>query len=180
MITINTLWYYFSNVAHPVSVARLLVTHGYPLPTATRTIRSLHLTSQPFTVMTSQSLSYSVFSCPLTNHVNTHRMSICRTYSDEVSSSESEGTNSDEDEWTSLFDRVARASLCFVDKYGWSQEAIQAGVKSLGLSGVAHGVMGNGGHDLLKHFDQQCNRELVNYLETDLQPLLFNEEPDKK
>lgn len=106
-------------------------------------------------------------------------MSICRTYSDEVSSSESEGSNSDEDEWTSLFDRVARASLCFVDKYGWSQEAIQAGVKSLGLSGVAHGVMGNGGHDLLKHFDQQCNRELVNYLETDLQPLLFNEEPDK-
>ena len=121
-----------------------------------------------------------MLACPLVNHVNTQRISICRTYSDEITSSESEGTSSDEDEWTSLFDRVARASLSFVDKHGWSREAIQAGVKSLGLPGVAHGVMGNGGHDLLKYFEQQCNRELATYLETELQPLLFNEEPDKR
>lgn len=173
---------YLSTAAQPVSVARLLVTHGYPLPTATRTMQQRHLTSHLLTVTMPRSLlSRSLCSYTPLNHLNIHTLNTCRTYSDDVTSSESEGTSSsDEDEWTSLLDRVARASLSFVDKHGWSWEAIQAGVNSLGLPGVAHGVMGNGGHDLLKYFEQQCNDELAKYLETELQPLLFNEEPDKR
>jgi len=101
-----------------------------------------------------------------------------RHYSDDVSSSQSEGT-SDEEEWTSLFDKVAKASLSFVGEHGWSLEAVQAGVKSLGLPGVAHGVLKNGGHDLLKHFEEECNNHLANYLRDELEPLLFNEEPHR-
>ena len=179
---IIVLCLHLSTVARPASVARLLVTHGYLCSTAT-TILPRQLTSNSFTMMTQQSLSsHSVQYYPLVNHLNTHTgLNTCRTYSDDVSSSESEGTSSgDEDEWTSLYDKVARASLSFVDKHGWSREAIQAGVKSLGLPGVAHGVMSNGGHDLLKYFEQQCNSELENYLQTELQPSLFNEDPDKR
>ena len=133
--------------------------------------------------MTQQSLvsQYSVVSYLPVNYLNTHGLNLCRTHSDYVTSSESEDSSSgDDDEWTSLFDRVAEASLLFVHKHGWSMEAILAGVKSLGLPGVTHGVMSNGGHDLLKYFEQQCNNELVKYLQTELQPLLFNEEPDKR
>ena len=115
------------------------------------------------------------------NHLNRALYSY-RTYSEDItSSSGSEDSSSgEEDEWTSLYDKVATASLSFVDQHSWSQEAIQAGVKSLGLPGVAHGVMDNGGHELLKYFEQQCNGELEKYLQTELQPLLFNEEPDKR
>lgn len=161
-----------------VRPARLLVTHGYPHCASTRTIRPLHLTSYSLTNMREQS-SYSIFSYGLINHLNIHRLNTCRVYSDSVTSSESE-SSSDEEEWTSLLDRVARTSLSFVDKHGWSPEAIQAGVKSLGLPGVAHGVMGNGGHALLKYFEQQCNNELEKYLQTELQPLLFNEDFNKR
>ena len=174
----HAVFVYVYTAARPVSVARLLVTHGYPHPTVTRAMRPLH----SFSIVKPQSLlSCSVLSCTPVNHWSSHRLNTYRAYSDDaVTSSESEGTSSDEDEWTSLFDNVARVSLSFVDKHGWSQEAIQAGIKSLGLPGVAHGMLGNGGHDLLKYFEQQCNSELVKHLETELQPLLFNEEPDKR
>lgn len=176
---IVVLYLYLPTVAHPTSVARLLVTHGYRCPTTTR--MSNRLASTSFT-NTAQQSSHFVQYYPLSDHLSTHKeLSICRTYCDAVTSSESEGTSSgEEDEWTSLYDRVARASLLFVDKHGWSQEAIQAGVKSLGLPGVTHGVLSNGGHDLLKYFEQQCNGEVEQYLQTELQPLLFSEEPDKR
>ena len=173
------LYLYLSTVARPACVARQLVTHGH---CSTRTM-SNRLISTSFTNMAQQSLSsHFVQYYSLVDHVSAHRgLSICRTYCDAVTSSESEDTSSgEEDEWTSLYDRVARASLLFVDKHGWSREAVQAGVKSLGLPGVAHGVLSNGGHDLLKYFEQQCNDELEKHLQTELQPLLFNEEPDKR
>ena len=170
-------------VGRQASVARQLVTHGYRCSSATRTMSHRWLTSTSSTNMAQQSLSsHFIQYYPLVDHMSTHRgLGMCRTYCDAVTSSESEGTSSgEEDEWTSLYDRIARASLLFVDKHGWSQEAIHEGVKSLGLSGVAHGVLSNGGHDLLKYFEQQCNDELEKYLQTELQPLLFNEEPDKR
>ena len=101
-----------------------------------------------------------------------------RHYSDDVSNSQAEGT-SDEEEWTSLFDKVAKTSLSFVGEHGWSLEAVQAGVKSLELPGVAHGVLKNGGHDLLKYFEEECNSHLASYLRDDLEPSLFNEEPNR-
>ena len=101
-----------------------------------------------------------------------------RHFSDDVSSSQSEGSSSsdDEDEWTSLYDKVAKTSLSFVEEHGWSLEAILAGVNSLRLPGVAHGVLKNGGHDLLKYFEEECNSQLANYLRDELEPLLFNDE----
>ena len=177
---IIVLCLHLSIVARPASVARLLVTHGYLCSTATRTMPH-RLVSNSFTNMTQQSHSLHYY-YSLASDVNTcMALNTCRTYTDNVASSESEDTSSgDEDEWTSLYDRVARASLSFVDKHGWSREAIHAGVNSLGLPGVAHGVMSSGGHDLLKYFEQQCNSELEKYLQTELQPSLFNEEPDKR
>ena len=169
-----------SIVARPASVARVLVAHGNTCSMTTRTMSHHQLGPSSFTVITQRS-SWSLQGCPLVNYLNRSLFS-CRTYSEGVtSSSGSEDSSSgEEDEWTSLYDRVATASLTFVDQHGWSREAIQAGVKSLGLPGVAHGVMGDGGHELLKYFEQQCNDELEKYLQTELQPLLFNEEPDKR
>jgi len=101
-----------------------------------------------------------------------------RHYSDDISNSQAEGT-SDEEEWTNLFDKVAKTSLSFVGEHGWSLEAVQAGVKSLGLLGVTHGVLKNGGHDLLKYFEEECNSHLASYLRDELEPSLFNEEPNR-
>lgn len=171
----GVVFHLFTTV-RPFSVARLLVAHGHLFSTATKAT-TLHLTSCSFNTQRSS----PVFSYQLVNNLSAQSLNMCRTYSDDVTSSESDGSSgSDDDEWTDLYNRVAVASLSFVSKHGWSREAILAGVRSLGLPGVTHGMMGNGGHDLLKYFEEQCNNLLVEYLQTELQPLLFNEDPAKR
>jgi len=158
---------YFVFTAGRVMVARLMVVNRCNLAT-----------SGPFVVLhTSSSPECSIKAYPL---CRSNCSIYVRHFSDDISSSGSEGTSSsDEEEWTSLFDKVAKASLSFVGEHGWSLKAVQAGVKSLGLPGVTHGVLKNGGHDLLKYFEEECNSQLVDYLRHELEPALFNEEPER-
>ena len=64
---------------------------------------------------------------------------------------------------------ILNASLQHVPEHGWSTTAIECGAVSLGLPGVAHGVISRGGVELVEHFEAQCNSRLLEYLKQETQ-----------
>ncbi|XP_064414527.1 ubiquinone biosynthesis protein COQ9, mitochondrial isoform X1 [Latimeria chalumnae] len=60
--------------------------------------------------------------------------------------------------------RILAAALEFVPKYGWTEEAIAEGAKTLGLSPAATGMFNNGSGKLILHFVSQCNSKLSELL----------------
>ncbi|EDV25929.1 uncharacterized protein TRIADDRAFT_5066, partial [Trichoplax adhaerens] len=60
--------------------------------------------------------------------------------------------------------KIVDSSLPFVSQYGWSSQAIAEGAKVVGLSSAAQGLLPRGGSDLVLHFIEKCNGELVEYM----------------
>jgi len=55
---------------------------------------------------------------------------------------------------------VLEASLGYVNRMGWSIEALVAGAQDVGLPGVAHGLFPGGGFDLVIYFEHKCNQQM--------------------
>lgn len=60
--------------------------------------------------------------------------------------------------------RILRASLPFVNQYGWTKKAIIAGTEAEGLPSVSHGMFPRGGAELVNFFYITSNKELANIL----------------
>ena len=80
-------------------------------------------------------------------------------HSDGIKDNDSPG-NSEREE-----SRILDASLAFVHEYGWTRDAISAGARSLDLPGTIHGIFPRGAYDLVAHFEQTSNDNLLNHLE---------------
>lgn len=66
---------------------------------------------------------------------------------------------------------ILKASLPFVHEYGWTKKALSAGADSEGFPGVAHGMFPRGGVELVFYFYRECNKNLVDHLETGVKKL---------
>ncbi|XP_069691849.1 ubiquinone biosynthesis protein COQ9, mitochondrial-like isoform X2 [Periplaneta americana] len=78
------------------------------------------------------------------------------------SSSEEEENSSDQEE--NIKNRILKASLPFVHKYGWTKNAISEGAVTVGYPGTAHGLFPRGGAELVQYFYVTCNQELAGTL----------------
>lgn len=65
---------------------------------------------------------------------------------------------------SAIRESILNASLPFVQKYGWTREAIQQGAASINYPGIAHGLFPAGGIELINHFVLGCDRQLVENL----------------
>jgi len=56
---------------------------------------------------------------------------------------------------------ILQASLPYVDQSGWTTETLASGSRSLGLSGMAHGIFTDGGIELVHHVMRTGNNSLA-------------------
>lgn len=64
---------------------------------------------------------------------------------------------------------ILDASLGMVPKHGWTREAIVKGAELIDYPGVIHGLFPNGGYELIQHFYTVCNKDLVRFLQEELE-----------
>ncbi|KAF5272775.1 hypothetical protein FQA39_LY07802 [Lamprigera yunnana] len=81
--------------------------------------------------------------------------------------------------------KILESSLQYVNKLGWSKDAISAGAESIGYPGVSHGLFPKGGADLVNHFQRTSNKKLFNHLkkqteETDMKGRVLVEDAVQK
>ncbi|GAQ81879.1 hypothetical protein KFL_000930250 [Klebsormidium nitens] len=62
-------------------------------------------------------------------------------------------------------DEILEAALNHVVTLGWSDAALAAGARDIGLSPAAAGVFGRGGVELLEFFIDECNKKLAKTVE---------------
>jgi len=60
---------------------------------------------------------------------------------------------------------ILQAALTHVAADGWSKEALVAGCEDLGLDGMAHGIFTRGPAELIDHYNSECNKQLITYME---------------
>ncbi|GFO05918.1 ubiquinone biosynthesis protein coq9, mitochondrial [Plakobranchus ocellatus] len=87
-------------------------------------------------------------------------------------SSSAEEENSKGDEAQYEFDirqRILSASLPYLQEFGWTQKALEAGAKDEGLPPIAHGMFPRGGAELVHYFYNKCNQELVEIMSADVE-----------
>ncbi len=57
--------------------------------------------------------------------------------------------------------KILSESIKEVPKLGWSKENLGVGTHKFGLSPISHGIFELGAVDLIFHFVDQCNREMI-------------------
>ncbi|XP_072017939.1 ubiquinone biosynthesis protein COQ9, mitochondrial-like [Amphiura filiformis] len=75
--------------------------------------------------------------------------------------------------------KILTAALDFVPIHGWTTESIAEGAKLQGLPAVSHGMFPRGGGDLVHHFVRECNDELADRLDAEVQEMEQEEEEGK-
>ncbi|CAB4490272.1 ubiquinone biosynthesis protein COQ9 [Rhizophagus irregularis] len=55
---------------------------------------------------------------------------------------------------------ILKASLPFVNQYGWSIDALSQGAKTLGYPNISHGLFPKGGAELIDYFLEDCRRKM--------------------
>lgn len=73
-------------------------------------------------------------------------------------------TNDSKETDAEIIKKIVDSSLPFVNQYGWSSQAVAEGAKIAGFSSAAQGLLPRGGGDLVLHFIERCNGELVEYM----------------
>lgn len=68
----------------------------------------------------------------------------------------------------SIRTQILDAAIPFVKTHGWSREAIARGAESLDYPSVAHGMFPKGSIELIHHFYANCNREVIEQLQKEL------------
>jgi ubiquinone biosynthesis protein COQ9 len=56
---------------------------------------------------------------------------------------------------------ILRASLPFVNQYGWTIDTLSQGAKTLGYPYVSHGLFPKGGAELIDYFLEDCRRKMT-------------------
>lgn len=78
------------------------------------------------------------------------------------------GNDEDHEKIQLIRTRILDAALPFVNKHGWSREAIVCGAESINYPSVVHGMFPNGNIELIHHFYTKCNRALIDLLQEQL------------
>ncbi|KAK3732040.1 hypothetical protein RRG08_026427 [Elysia crispata] len=67
--------------------------------------------------------------------------------------------------------RILSASLVYVQEFGWTKKALEAGAKDEGLPPIVHGMFPRGGAELVHYFYAKCNQELAEIMSTDMKEM---------
>jgi len=84
-----------------------------------------------------------------------------KTESEDNTEAEGSNTHSDTD---TVKQEIYMEAMKFVNEHGWSRKSLSLGAEAAGYAGVAEGMF-NGGEELVVCFIQDCNMELVEYLQ---------------
>ena len=59
---------------------------------------------------------------------------------------------------------ILSAALPHVPRHGWSEAALRQGALEVGMTSVPEELFPHGAGDLIQHFEQSCQQDLVQYL----------------
>lgn len=87
-------------------------------------------------------------------------------YDDDKQDSHHQVNDAKQEQINKLRIQILDASLPFVSSYGWTRKTLERGAESIGYGsvGIAHGIFEEGGIELIRHFNNKCNNELVEIL----------------
>lgn len=100
----------------------------------------------------------------------THRTEQASGRNEESNEKYHQGGESEKSE-SEIRTEILNNALNYVNEHGWSRRSLGLGAEDLGYSQVVEGIFARGGADLVLHFVRMNNKELVEYMQSEITEL---------